>query len=101
MKYKNRISQCPAIESLDRKNLEKFRKTNAATDIIQPELNDTSVTLQLKRSGKMIRKISHAPPMYCRTFNAPELAPSDRFGSLNSQAIKNAELVYILKPMVI
>lgn len=100
-KYKNRISLCPAIEHLERKNLNNYRRPNAA-DIshLQPEINDTSITFKLKRSGKVIRKIAQAPPLYSRSFKAPELSPTDRFGSLNHSAIKNAELVYILKPMV-
>jgi hypothetical protein len=57
VKYKNRISQCPAIEYLDRKKLTNLRRPGAANLDIQPELNDTSVTLKLKRSGKVIRKV--------------------------------------------
>lgn len=67
---------------------------------LQPELNDTSITLKLKRSGKVIRKVAQSPPLYSRSFKAPELSPSDRFGVYNHSAIKNAELVYILKPMI-
>lgn len=100
MKYKNRISQSPAIEQLDRKNLKKYQKPSAVINELQPELNDTTFTLQLKRSGKVIRKVAQAPAIYNRSFKAPELAPTDRFGAYNHQAIKNAELVYILKPMV-
>lgn len=101
IKYKNRISQTPAIEYLDRKNLFKERRDNP----LQPELNSTSassITLKLKRSGKTIRKVSNAPPIYTRSFKAPEaeLESSDRFGQFNHKAIKNAELVYVLKPML-
>lgn len=99
VKYKNRISKSPAIEQLDRKNLNSYRTT--AANPLQPEINnDTSISLRLKRSGKIIRKIAQAPPLYSRSFTAPELAPDDRFGSFNHQAIKSAELVYILKPMI-
>lgn len=103
VKYKNRISTCPAIEHLDRKNLSNHRRPNAvALNELQPELNsvDTSITLKLKRSGKVIRKVAQAPPLYSRTFRAPDLAADDRFGIYNHKAIKNAELVYILKPMI-
>lgn len=101
LKFKNRISQSPAIEHLDRKNLNNFRRPNAV-DVtnMQPEVNDTSITIQLKRSGKVIRTVAQAPPLYSRSFKAPELAPSDRFGVYNHQTIKNAEIIYILKPMV-
>lgn len=85
---------------MDRKNLSNFRRPNAAANNLQPELNDTSITIQLKRSGKIIRKVAQAPPLYSRSFKAPELAPNDRFGIYNHTAIKNAELVYILKPMI-
>jgi len=100
VKYKNRISQCPAIEHLDRKNLSNLRRPNSVINDLQPELNDTSISLTLKRSGKVIRKVAQAPPLYSRSFKAPELDSSDRFGVYNHQAIKNAELVYILKPMI-
>jgi peroxin-16 len=107
VKYKNRISQTPAIEYVDRKNVFKQRATNP----LQPELNNetlssssslSSITLKLKRSGKTIRKVSNAPPIYTRNFRAPEteLEPTDRFGALNHTAIKNAEIVYVLKPML-
>ncbi|KAG5672379.1 hypothetical protein PVAND_002511 [Polypedilum vanderplanki] len=98
IKYKNRISQTPAIEYLDRKNI--FKQTQN-TSPLQPELNQTSsITLKLKRSGKTIRKVSNAPPIYSRNFKAPELESSDRFYSLNHTAIKNAEIMYVLKPML-
>lgn len=106
MKYKNRISQSPAIEYLDRKNLFKERPNS-----LQPELNQTAsttstISLKLKRSGKTIRKVSNSPLIYNRSFQPPpeasdsDLEPNDRFGQFNHKAIKNAELVYILKPML-
>lgn len=100
VKYKNRISQTPALEHLDRKNLGNFRRPVAVANELQPEEGDTSITLKLKRSGKVIRKVAQAPPLYSRNFKAPELDPEDRFGEYNHTAIKNAELVYILKPMI-
>lgn len=101
VKYKNRISSTPAIEHLDRKNLSNLPRPGSTVNELQPELNETSLlTLQLKRSGKVIRKVAHAPPIYSRSFKAPELSPNDRFGAYNHQAIKSAEIVYILKPMI-
>lgn len=98
LKYKNRISQSPAIgKALDRKNLFKRQ-----SDEVPTEINNSSITLKLKRSGKTIRKVSQTPPLYSRSFIPPqdELEPADRFGSLNHKAIKNAEIMYILKPML-
>lgn len=81
--------------------MNNLRRPNAPTiNELQPELNDASITLKLKRSGKVIRKIAQAPPIYSRSFKAPELNSSDRFGVYNHRAIKSAELVYILKPMI-
>lgn len=97
VKFKNRITQSPPIEHLDRKNLSNYRKT--ANNNHQPEIAE-KLTLKLKRSGKVIRKIAQAPSLYSRSFKAPEQDPSDRFGVYNHQAIKSAELVYILKPML-
>lgn len=99
VKYKNRISNTPAIEHLDRKNFSNLRRTGHSNEL-QPELSETSFTLKLKRSGKIIRKVAQAPPIYSRSFKAPELSPNDRFGVYNHQAIKSAEIVYIMKPML-
>lgn len=102
LKYKNRISSSPAIEHLDRKNL--FKQQQPSTTAANEDVgNSSSFTLKLKRSGKIIRKVSQTPPLYTRSFKPPEpelLKASDRFGALNHRAIKNAELVYILKPMI-
>lgn len=99
LKYKNRISKSPALEYLDRKNV---LKQPQSTNPLQPELSKpASVVLKLKRSGKTIRKVSNSPPLYSRSFKVPdELEETDRFGSFNHNAIKNAELVYILKPIL-
>lgn len=99
LKHKNRISQTPAIQHLDRKNL--FKRQPGENELA-PEFENSSITLKLKRSGKTIRKVSQTPPLYARSFVPPpdELEPTDRFGALNHKAIKNAELVYILKPMI-
>ena len=98
LKYKNRISKSPALEYLDRKNVLKQPQSNP----LQPELSkQSSVILKLKRSGKTIRKVSNSPPLYSRSFKVPdELEETDRFGNFNHNAIKNAELVYIMKPIL-
>jgi len=98
LKYKNRISKSPALEYLDRKNVLKQPQSNS----LQPELaKPSSVVLKLKRSGKTIRKVSNSPPLYSRSFKIPdELEETDRFGSFNHHVIKNAELVYIMKPIL-
>jgi peroxin-16 len=100
VKYKNRISQWPPIEHLDRKKLSNLHRPNAQSNELQPELNDTTISLKLKRSGKVIRKVSKSPPIYSRSFKAPELMPNDKFGEYNHKAIKSAEIIYILKPML-
>lgn len=108
VKYKNRISNTPAIEHLDRKNIFKQLRQSTATSGGEAsgseEVRNSSVTLKLKRSGKIIRKVSQTPPLYSRSFKPPqeepELEATDRFGALNHHAIKNAEIVYILKPMI-
>lgn len=101
LKFKNRISCSPAIEQLDRKNI--FKQQQAGGTVADEEVgNSSSFTLKLKRSGKTIRKVSQTPPLYTRSFKPPEpeLESNDRFGALNHRSIKNAELVYILKPMI-
>lgn len=104
IKYKNRISKSPDLEYLDRKNLFKQQAANP----LQPELSQPtaspSVVFKLKRSGKTIRRVTNAPSIYTRSFQAPEEAPeleeTDRFGTFNHVAIKNAELVYVMKPLI-
>ncbi|XP_070503547.1 peroxisomal membrane protein PEX16 [Chironomus tepperi] len=94
LKYKNRISKSPALEYLDRKNVLKQPQNNT----LQPELSKPpSMVLKLKRSGKTIKRVS--PSLYSRTYN-DELEEPDRFESSNHQAIKNAELLYIMKPVI-
>lgn len=103
LKFKNRISQTPAIEKLNRKDLRNYRAMNSNSHYneIQPELHEVpSVTITLKRSGKVLRKIENSPPLHSRTFRPPDLQPDDRFGVYNHKAIKTAELVYIFKPMI-
>lgn len=102
IKYKNRISKSPALESVDRKNL--FKRPPVSNPL-QPELSETpSVVLKLKRSGKIIRKVSNSPQLYSRSFQIPDDQPDletpDRFGIYNHEAIKNAEFVYIMKPLI-
>jgi peroxin-16 len=50
----------------------------------------------------VIRKVSQTPPLYSRSFVPPEeeTQETDRFYSLNHKQIKNAEIAYILKPML-
>jgi peroxin-16 len=108
LKFKNRISSSPAIEYVDRKNLLKERpKTATSTpNPLQPEFNSTtssSFTLKLKRSGKTIRKVSNAPSLYSRNFKAPDAQQpieSEMSCIANHEALKNAEILYILKPMI-
>jgi len=73
----------------------------AGYEEVQPELGlISSLTIKLKRSGKVMRKIEGAPSLHTRSFRPPELQPTDRFGVYNHKAIKTAELVYIFKPML-
>ncbi|CAG9808134.1 unnamed protein product [Chironomus riparius] len=99
LKYKNRISKSPALEYLDRKNVLKQQPQN---NPLQPELaKSQSVVIKLRRSGKSIRKVVNSPPLYSRNFIVPdELEETDRFGNFNHHAIKNAEIVYIMKPIL-
>lgn len=103
LKFKNRISTSPALEQVNRKHLERELITSTSDiENLQPEFNESStITLKLKRSGKIIRKVnSQTPPLYARSFKTPELEPTDRFGSYNHHVIKKAEIIYILKPMI-
>lgn len=104
LKFKNRISQTPAIERLNRKDLRTYQMNGTAGiyNELQPEQQGfvSSLTIKLKRSGKVMRRIEGAPSLHTRSFRPPELQPNDRFGVYNHKAIKTAELVYIFKPMI-
>lgn len=95
LKYKNRISNSPAIENLNRKNVLDQLRIPAK---IEMETDNSSLTITLKRSGKTIRKVAQTPPLYTRSFKPPKSEFED-FGLIH-QSIKNAELIYVLKPII-
>lgn len=104
----------PATASIDRKNIDTIEKPSTSIPDIDfsPDFNDgSSITFKLKRSGKVIRKVAKSPPIYSRNLVALDASPSssslsspNRSFSLsatsNNKAITNAEILYILKPMI-
>lgn len=112
LKFKNKIVTIPATASIDRKNIETIEKPSSSIPDIDysPDFNDgSSITFTLKRSGKVIRRVAKSPPIYSRNFVAPSSSssplssPNTSFNSIttsNNKAITNAEIVYILKPMI-
>lgn len=116
LKFKNNIVTIPATASIDRKNIESIEKPSASIPDIDfsPDFNDgSSITFTLKRSGKVIRRVAKSPPIYSRNLVAPEASSSSSSTTLlspnrsyslsttfNNKAITNAEIVYIMKPMI-
>ncbi|CAO1425222.1 unnamed protein product [Diamesa serratosioi] len=114
LKFKNKIVTVPATASIDRKNIETIEKPSSSIPDIDfsPDYNDgSSITFTLKRSGKVIRRVSKSPPIYNRNLVALEASPSSSSASSpnrsfisnassTSKAITNAEIIYILKPMI-
>lgn len=103
--YKNKFVSNPPIQTIDRKKLDQSVPEQPIEDITN---TSGSFTFKLKRSGRIIRKVEGAPPVYLRNWKAPtaanertianELGPSS--SSSDDYWIRVAEILYISKPLV-
>ncbi|XP_017778573.1 PREDICTED: peroxisomal membrane protein PEX16 [Nicrophorus vespilloides] len=99
--HKENIIQQPPIPPLYRRDMKKAEQENGVAELAQAQLD--SISFNLKRSGKTIRKIDASPPVGSRNWKPIERALFD-----NEQTIEQslagqqliAESIYILKPMV-
>lgn len=93
VKYRSKITVNPAIAVLNRSNCSK------PDNMIKFEAEDDLV---LKSSNKVVRKINGAPPVMMR--NWKPLPPKQNINSVHGETegklIKNAEILYILKPVI-
>lgn len=102
--FKQVITQSPPIMALDRKNIDKIIAEDSAAENV-PETFGTSgsVTFTLKRSGRVMRKIEGAPPVYLRTWkpleNDPDVTPL-LLQHPNQKQLMISEVLYILKPLI-
>lgn len=100
--HKEPIIQNPPIPVLDRRTLPlaELRNDFTVAELAREQMDAISFTL--KRSGKIIRKISSSPPIKMRNWKPPE-----RLSCGNNQTVEQAlarrqlvaETIYILKPI--
>lgn len=100
--YGEALVQSPPIMALDRKNIDEVLAEASAADSVPDTFGgSSSFTFTLKRSGKVMRKVEGAPPVYLRTWkpleNDPGLVPA--VASAELQKLKLAEILYIVKPL--
>lgn len=102
--YKNSIVQSPPISVLDRKNFDSNTPTAPVTVVnggtTPSDMFNGHITFTLKRSGRIVRKVDGAPPLYLRNWKqiGKECKPDNQQQSENS--LTTAETLYILKPMI-
>lgn len=107
--YKNSIVQSPPVSVLDRKTFDANNPPLPNGGTVSNGLNGTSeitetfngrITFTLRRSGRVVRKVDGAPPLYLRNWKhiGKECKPDSQRGSAN--ALTLAETFYIAKPML-
>ncbi|XP_034480446.1 peroxisomal membrane protein PEX16 [Drosophila innubila] len=92
------IITSPPITALNRRALSKQREAQASAAESLPQ-SEHSITFQLKRSGRLIRKVEGAPPIQYRDFKLHV----DNAGAAKTQIpreLLNAEYLYIAKPLI-
>ncbi|CAB3388118.1 Hypothetical predicted protein [Cloeon dipterum] len=94
LKYKEKITKCPPIAPLQRSKI----ANGAQVETPAAERYSHSFTLS---SGRVIRTISAAPPLHCRTWTAAQ-PPALSEAEEETLAIQHtsAEVIYITKPMI-
>lgn len=98
--YKNSIVQSPPISVLDRKKFDDNNKPvtgNEGTDVFNM---NGRITFTLRRSGRVVRKVDGAPPLYLRNWRnlGKECKPDSQTAHQNT--LTHAETLYVLKPMI-
>ncbi|XP_062130577.1 peroxisomal membrane protein PEX16 [Drosophila sulfurigaster albostrigata] len=94
------IITSPPITALNRRVLSKQRQAasaTAATDSLSQ--SEHSITFQLKRSGRIIRKVEGAPPIQYRDFKL-HVDNADAAKTQMPRELLQAEYLYIAKPLV-
>lgn len=101
--FKQLISQSPPIMALDRKNFDKIVAEESAAESVPDTFGASgSVTFTLKRSGRVVRKVEGAPPIYLRSWKPlncdPDITPM--LNHPNQKQLMLSEVLYIMKPLV-
>lgn len=95
------IITSPPIPSLNRRTLSKQRKAEASSVVADSNLSQSehSITFQLKRSGRLIRKVEGAPPIQYRDFKL-HVDSADAAKTQIPRELLRAEYLYIAKPLI-
>ncbi|BFF97353.1 peroxisomal membrane protein PEX16 [Drosophila madeirensis] len=98
------IITSPPIASLNRRALGKQRKGAAAevppaNDDVNLMQSQHSITFQLKRSGRIIRKVEGAPPIQYRDFKL-HVENTEAAKTQIPRELLTAEYLYISKPLI-
>lgn len=105
-RYRECVSQSPAIAAFDRKNIDHVLAEATANEISAATFGGTgSMTFTLKRSGKVVRKVEGSPPVYLRSWkplceNGDNSSSATPHADFALQRISFAEMLYITKPIV-
>ncbi|XP_017003920.2 peroxisomal membrane protein PEX16 [Drosophila takahashii] len=95
------IITSPPIASLNRRALGKQRKSSAdeqsSSDLLQQSQH--SITFQLKRSGRVIRKVEGAPPLQYRDLKL-HIDHNEAAKTQIPRKLLQAEYLYISKPLI-
>lgn len=92
------IITSPPITALNRRALSKQRQAEASAAESLPQ-SEHSITFQLKRSGRLIRKVEGAPPIQYRDFKL-HVDNADAAKTQIPRELLNAEYLYIAKPLI-
>lgn len=107
-----KIITTPALPALNRRAIIKKQKSalkngeiveeqTARNDkLMQNCFGDSSFTFQLKRSGRVMRKVEGAPPLQYRDFKLPEEQHEIIACKPINYALVQAEYLYIAKPLI-
>lgn len=101
--YKQLITQSPPIMALDRKNFDKIVAEESAVESVSETFGaNGSVTFTLKRSGRVVRKVEGAPPIYLRSWKPLECDPNitPMLKHPNQRQLMLSEVLYIIKPLI-
>lgn len=94
--YKNTFVQNPPIPALDRKKIIK----NVIDGPVDEYGNTGSISFTLKRSGRVVRKVEGAPPVYMRNWKSPVSSIENNQTCHNDNSNRVAEILYICKPLI-
>ncbi|XP_004522358.1 peroxisomal membrane protein PEX16 [Ceratitis capitata] len=107
-----KIITTPALPALNRRALIKKQKDAMKNGYVMEEssaesekslsngFGDSCGTFQLKRSGRVMRKIEGAPPLQYRDFKLAEEQPKKNGNQPKNYALIQAEYLYIAKPLI-